>query len=314
MSDPPLSVDILLKSLLAGGVSGMAAKTTVAPLDRIKILLQAQNQHYKHLGVWQGLVRIVKQETWWALYKGNGAQMLRIFPYASIQFGSYEAYKSFLPQLIAVEPDAHVVKLLAGSLGGLTAVTATFPLDTIRARLAFQVQGEHRYRGIVDAGASIVRDEGGVRGLYRGLSPTLVAIVPYAGLTFYCFEVLKFLMVTRLASPWTVSGDMSLTVPAKMLCGGVAGAVGQTAAYPLDVTRRRMQLAKMVPETSRFSSAGLVRTLVLVYREDGVARGLYRGMSVNYVRAVPMMAVTFSVYETVKQKLGLETGIKMSTG
>ena len=52
-----------------------------------------------------------------------------------------------------------------------------------------QVQGEHRYRGIVDAGASIVRDEGGVRGLYRGLSPTLVAIVPYAGLTFYCFEV-----------------------------------------------------------------------------------------------------------------------------
>ena len=97
-------------------------------------------------------------------------------------------------------------------------------------------------------------------------------------------------------------------------CGGVAGAVGQTAAYPLDVTRRRMQLAKMVPETSRFSSAGLVRTLVLVYREDGVARGLYRGMSVNYVRAVPMMAVTFSVYETVKQKLGLETGIKMSTG
>ena len=41
----------------------------------------------------------------------------------------------------------------------------------------------------MDAGASIVRDEGGVRALYRGLSPTLVAIVPYAGLTFYCFEV-----------------------------------------------------------------------------------------------------------------------------
>lgn len=71
----------------------MCAKTTVAPLDRIKILLQAQSAHYKHHGVFGGLMAIVKHESLIALYKGNGAQMVRIFPYAATQFTSFEIYK-----------------------------------------------------------------------------------------------------------------------------------------------------------------------------------------------------------------------------
>lgn len=69
------------------------AKTTVAPLDRIKILLQAHSVHYKHLGVFSGLANIVKRESFLALYKGNGAQMVRIFPYAATQFTAFEIYK-----------------------------------------------------------------------------------------------------------------------------------------------------------------------------------------------------------------------------
>lgn len=47
-------------------------------------------------------------------------------------------------------------------------------------------------------------------------------------------------------------GGLVLGVPAKLLCGGLAGAVAQSFSYPLDVTRRRMQLAMMNPETARF--------------------------------------------------------------
>ena len=43
-----------------------------------------------------------------------------------------------------------------------------------------------------------------------------------------------------------------LRIPAKLICGGISGAMGQTIAYPLDVIRRRMQLAMMEPETQRF--------------------------------------------------------------
>lgn len=75
------------------GIAGMCSKTTVAPLDRIKILLQAHSIHYKHLGVFSGLKHIVKKESFFALYKGNGAQMVRIFPYAATQFTAFEVYK-----------------------------------------------------------------------------------------------------------------------------------------------------------------------------------------------------------------------------
>lgn len=75
------------------GVAGMCSKTAVAPLDRIKILLQAHSTHYKHLGVFSGLRHIVRKESLWALYKGNSAQMVRIFPYAATQFTAFEVYK-----------------------------------------------------------------------------------------------------------------------------------------------------------------------------------------------------------------------------
>ncbi|GBO27079.1 Graves disease carrier protein, partial [Araneus ventricosus] len=86
--------DVYFKSFIAGGVAGMCAKTTVAPLDRIKILLQAHNHHYKHYGVFSGLRGIVQKESVIGLYKGNGAQMVRIFPYGAVQFVSFEIYKT----------------------------------------------------------------------------------------------------------------------------------------------------------------------------------------------------------------------------
>lgn len=86
----------------------------------------------------------------------------------------------------------HSDKFFAGAGAGLTAVTLTYPLDTIRARLAFQVTGEHKYTGILHTATCILKEEGGVRALYRGFMPTLMGMVPYAGLSFYCFEVLKY--------------------------------------------------------------------------------------------------------------------------
>jgi solute carrier family 25 (mitochondrial carrier protein), member 16 len=79
--------------MVISGVAGMCSKTAVAPLDRMKILLQAHQTHYKHCGVFNGLLNIVKKESFMALYKGNGAQMVRIFPYAATQFTAFEIYK-----------------------------------------------------------------------------------------------------------------------------------------------------------------------------------------------------------------------------
>lgn len=309
-------LDFILKNLLAGGVAGMCAKTTVAPLDRMKILLQAQSSHYKNHGVLGGLTAIVKKESLIALYKGNGAQMVRIFPYAATQFTSFEIYKKYLSG-VHIPVVQHGDKFVAGAAAGVTAVTLTYPLDTIRARLAFQITGEHKYTGIAHAATTMFKTEGGIRALYRGFVPTMMGMVPYAGFSFYCFEYLKFICMKYV--PTTLcrkcdrnTGGLVLTVPGKLVCGGLAGAVAQSVSYPLDVTRRRMQLACMDAQTAKFGSTGMVKTLTLIYRENGVVKGLYRGMSINYIRAIPMVATSFSTYELMKQLLHLDTGMMVS--
>lgn len=306
-------MEFIYKSLLAGGVAGMCAKTTVAPLDRAKILMQAHNQHYRHLGVFQLLKSVVIKERFIALYKGNGAQMVRIFPYAAIQFTSFEIYKKAFGSVLGSK--SHIGKFVSGALAGVTAVTCTYPLDIVRARLSFQVTGEHVYTGIVHTFTTIFKQEGGVRGLYRGFSPTIIGMIPYAGLSFYCFETIKYVCMAFFPKFTTKkctqnTGGLVLTLPAKLLCGGFAGAVAQSFAYPMDVARRRMQLSLMVPGQERFSKSWFT-TLVLIFKEDGLTKGLYRGMTVNYLRVVPMVAVSFSANEVMKQLLHLDTGIQV---
>ncbi|XP_006620955.1 graves disease carrier protein homolog [Apis laboriosa] len=303
----------LLKSLIAGGVAGMCSKTTVAPLDRIKILLQAHNKYYKHLGVLSGLREVIQRERFFALYKGNFAQMIRIFPYAATQFTTFELYKKYLGGLFGKH--THIDKFLAGSAAGVTAVTLTYPLDIIRARLAFQVAGEHIYIGIIHAGITIFKNEGGIRALYRGFWPTIFGMIPYAGFSFYSFEKLKYFCMKYASNYFCENcdrntGGLVLTIPARLLCGGIAGAVAQSFSYPLDVTRRHMQLGMMHHANHKYSSS-MLQTIKMIYKENGIIKGLYRGMSINYLRAIPMVSVSFTTYEIMKQILQLDTGIKL---
>ncbi len=105
--------------------------------------------------MFSGLVKIVKFENLWALYKGNGAQMVRIFPYAATQFTSYEVYKPIFGNMMSQH---HFSKFLSGSAAGITAVLLTYPLDTIRARLAFQITGEHKYSGITHTAITMFKE------------------------------------------------------------------------------------------------------------------------------------------------------------
>lgn len=299
--------------MYVAGVAGMCSKTAVAPLDRVKILLQAHNNHYKHLGVFSGFKAIIEREKFWALYKGNFAQMVRIFPYAATQFTAFETYKKYLSGLFGKQ--SHIDKFFAGSAAGVTAVAITYPLDTIRARLAFQVTGEHIYTGIAHAAATMFKEEGGIRALYRGFIPTVCGMIPYAGFSFYTFAKLKYLCMKYAPNYFCDkcernTGGLVLTLPAKLVCGGMAGAVAQSFSYPLDVTRRRMQLAMMNPATHKYSS-GMLTTLKMTYIENGIAKGLYRGMSINYLRAIPMVSVSFATYELMKQLLNLDTGMQV---
>lgn len=96
---PPIdkrSPDYILRSGLAGGVAGCVAKTAIAPLDRVKILFQAQNPEYqKYSGKWTGVFvagrEIMRNDGVMALFQGHSATLLRIFPYAAIKYMAYDS-------------------------------------------------------------------------------------------------------------------------------------------------------------------------------------------------------------------------------
>ncbi|XP_052780730.1 solute carrier family 25 member 16-like [Mya arenaria] len=302
-----------LKTLLAGGIAGCCAKSAVAPLDRVKILMQGHNKYYRHSGVFKSLNSVYQKEGVVGLYKGNYFQMIRVLPYSAVTFTSYDIYKSYL-QNFTHHVHPNLVHLCAGSLAGMTAVILTYPLDVMRARIAFQLKGHHIYHGgMIETVKTISRQEG-FMALYRGLFTSLLGMAPYGGLSFWAFERSKLFVLANFpgmfGSPHAENMDgLSLSVPAKLICGAFAGAVAQTVVYPLDVARRKLQLSTMLCEPHKYDGKSIWQILVTVRNDHGVVKGLFRGITVNYWRGVPSSAISFTMFEMMKQLLGLDTGV-----
>ena len=193
--------------------------------------------------------------------------MLRIFPYAAMQFTSYEFYKRLNKKLFTKEKSERIVNnLVCGSMAGITAVTFTYPLDVIRSRLAFQFKGEKFYTGIIDSIRKIYAEKYSITSFYRGYLITILGMIPYAGLSFTSFERIKMFMLKNKYPMLTAESDnikhkdefhteskskyYDLTVPGKLICGGITAVVAQTITYPLDVVRRHMQLVTMLEDAA----------------------------------------------------------------
>ena len=154
-------------------------------------------------------------------------------------------------------------RFTAGAAAGATATALTYPLDLLRARQAAHWAVTPRYRGYVSGLQEIVRTEG-PRALWAGLGPTLVGIVPYAGLSFGTYETLKAMLPRDEQTGQLPSGY-------RLAAGGLAGLVAQTATYPLHVVRRRMQVqegAVGVAGGVRYASAW--EAFGRIYAEEGL--------------------------------------------
>ena len=141
-----------VRNIVAGGIAGMIAKSVVAPFDRIKILYQISSAEFRFSRVPGVAWNIVKNEGPQALWKGNTATMIRVFPYSGIQFMVYDRCKTFLlrEQEVtflrqrALDPSTPKPKwglsptesLVSGMLAGAVSVCCTYPLDLTRAQLA----------------------------------------------------------------------------------------------------------------------------------------------------------------------------------
>ncbi|XVE70572.1 hypothetical protein DITRI_Ditri10aG0082400 [Diplodiscus trichospermus] len=296
------SLPLFAKELVAGGVAGGLAKTAVAPLERVKILFQTRRAEFHSAGLFGSFKKIAKTEGIIGFYRGNGASVARIVPYAALHYMTYEQYRRWIINSFPGIGRGPVLDLVAGSFAGGTAVLFTYPLDLVRTKLAYQVVGppkvhvkglintEQIYSGILDCFSKTYKGLG-LRGLYRGVAPSLYGIFPYAGLKFYFYEEMKR----------HVPDEQKKNIMVNLVCGSVAGLLGQTFTYPLDVVRRQMQVQRLLASNSP-ELKGTMETLIMIAKNQGWKQ-LFSGLSINYMKVVPSVAIGFTVYDIMKSSL-----------
>uniref|UniRef100_A0A8C1R237 Solute carrier family 25 member 42 n=1 Tax=Cyprinus carpio TaxID=7962 RepID=A0A8C1R237_CYPCA len=272
----------VLNSLLSGAFAGAVAKTAVAPNPVLFWDVCGLQEAYRLI------YRTYLKDGFFSLWRGNSATMVRVIPYAAIQFCAHEQYKRILGQYYGFQGKAlpPVPRLLAGSLAGTTAAMITYPLDMVRARMA--VTPKEMYSNILHVFVRISREEG-LQTLYRGFTPTILGVVPYAGLSFFTYETLKKIHAEHTGRSHPFSYE-------RLAFGACAGLIGQSASYPLDVVRRRMQTAGVTGHTYG-SISGTMRDIV---REEGVIRGLYKGLSMNWVKGPIAVGISFMTFDLMQ--------------
>lgn len=277
---------MIITDLLSGAIAGGIAKACIAPLDRTKIHFQINDFKYSLKEAVKYIQETHRRNGITALWRGNSATMVRILPYAALKYCGHEQFKVILRVDTNERKREHKARsFLAGSLAGLVSTVLVYPLDLARARMA--VTNCEKIK-LIDVFKNLVKNDG-YMALYRGCLPSVIGIVPYAGVTFFTYETAKRLHYeqTKKEKPNSLQ---------RMAFGALSGALGQFASYPFDVVRRRMQTSE--------TKLGMIETATKIVKSPHPIRGMFRGLSLNWIKGPIAAGVSFTTFDLLKNFLG----------
>eukprot|EP01005_Ploeotia_sp_CARIB1_P000858 NODE_215_length_1156_cov_596.018465_g210_i0.p1 GENE.NODE_215_length_1156_cov_596.018465_g210_i0~~NODE_215_length_1156_cov_596.018465_g210_i0.p1 ORF type:complete len:303 (+),score=67.05 NODE_215_length_1156_cov_596.018465_g210_i0:56-964(+) len=286
--------------LVLGGVSGAVVKTGMAPIERVKLLLQTQDSNPKILsgeqerykGIGDCFSRVKSEQGMKAFWRGNLVNCLRYAP----QQGSALAFNDLIKRVFPkynpkTDPWKDFgSKLLAGGTAGGVANVLAYPFDFARTRLASDVgKAEKAFDGIFDCIWKTVQ-KGGITGLYRGSAVTV------AGAFVYRAGQLGLFAQLMQSNPW--KNDKGIVgIIATFLVATVARTITTPFNYPFDTVRRRMMLDSEKPAAERMYRSG-VHCFREVMKKEG-AKGMYKGVIPEMVRGVGGPLV-LTAYDRIK--------------
>ncbi|KAI9679367.1 MAG: hypothetical protein M1817_005389 [Caeruleum heppii] len=189
-----------MSKFLAGGLGGMISQFFVYPLDTLKFRMQCETVEGGLHG--NRLIVDTARKMWKsngvrAYYRGLPMGLIGMFPYAAIDLGTFEYLKRAISTRNAKKLGCDVEDAAPGSiatagigaLSGALGASIVYPLNLLRTRLQAQGTAIHppTYTGIMDVTRKTVKQEG-VRGLFKGLTPNLLKVVPAVSITYVVYE------------------------------------------------------------------------------------------------------------------------------
>jgi len=262
-----------------GGVSAAISKTAVAPIERVKLLLQTQDASSqikgdkKYKGIMDVFIRVPKEEGISAFWRGNLANVIRYFPTQALNFAFKDTYKKiFCPY----DPKKEFWKFFFGNLAsggaaGATSLLFVYPLDFARTRLAADVgkgPADRQFNGLIDCLGKIYKSDG-LYGLYRGFGVSVLGIIVYRACYFGGYDTAK-------RSLFKKDTNVVLKFIVAQIITGVSGLV----SYPLDTVRRRLM---MQSGRSDVLYSGTLDCFAKILKNEG-PKAFFKGALSNIIR------------------------------
>ena len=271
----------LLLDFMIGGVSAAVSKTAVAPIERVKLLLQCQDANKnilpenRYVGIRDCFKRVVAEQGLGSLWRGNSANVIRYFPTQALTFVCKDFYKQyFCPYNPKTQPGMFFIGNCAyGGAAGATSLTFVYPLDLARTRLAADVgSGKDReFSGLVDCLKKSAKN--GIGGLYNGFGISVIGIVAYRACYFGMFDTGKVMLYEDIKK----ANFFAMWGFAQVITVG-AGIV----TYPLDTVRRRLMMnAGKTGVESMYD--GTLDCFKKIYADEG-GRAFFKGCLSNVLR------------------------------
>jgi len=269
-----------LENFMLSGVAAGVSKTAAAPIERVKLLVQNQDEMIKqgrldkpYNGVIDCTTRVLKTEGVYPFWRGNLANVLRYFPTQALNF----AFKDSIKAIFKTPKDApsyvkFSTNIASGGAAGTMSLLFVYSLDYARTRLANDAKGkggERQFNGLVDVYVKTLKSDG-IQGLYRGFTISAVGIFIYRGMYFGLYDTLK---------PLLLGADAGVGI-SFILGWGVTVTAG-LMSYPIDTVRRRM----MMTSGGGVKYKGSIDCFVQVLKNEGFM-SLMKGAGANILRGV----------------------------
>merc|ERR1711931_288019 len=268
------------ENFLLSGVAAGGSKTAAAPIERVKLMVQNQDEMIRqgvldrpYSGVVDCATRVLKTEGVYPFWRGNLANVLRYFPTQALNF----AFKDTVKAMFATPKDApqymkFATNILSGGFAGTMSLFFVYSLDYARTRLANDAKGkggERQFNGLIDVYTKTLKSDG-IQGLYRGFTISAVGIFIYRGMYFGLFDTLKPILL----------GDTPNVTLSFLLGWGVTITAG-LMSYPIDTIRRRM----MMTSGGGVKYKGSIDCGVQIMKNEGFM-SLMKGAGANILRGV----------------------------